>query len=98
MNYPAAAVRGRRAWLGTSLCALICITAHATPPAPEPMPDPLTLDYALSLAATPDPDVQGAQADVALAQALRQDAAADNGVQAAVQGRAFHGRSGRCRR
>ncbi len=89
MNYPAAAARGRRAWLGTSLCALICITAHAAPPASEPMPDPLTLDYALSLATTPDPVVQAAQADVALARAQQQDAAADNGVQAALQGRAF---------
>lgn len=53
------------------------------------MPDPLTLDYALSLAATPDPGVQAAQADVALAQAQQQDAAADSGVQAALQGRAF---------
>jgi len=89
MNSPTAAARGRRAWLGTSLCALMCITAHAAPPASEPLPDPLTLDYALSLAATPDPDVQAAQADVALARAQQQDAAADSGVQAAVQGRAF---------
>jgi outer membrane protein TolC len=89
MNSPVAATRGRRAWLGTSLCALICITAHAAPPASEPLPDPLTLDYALSLAATPDSTVQAAQADVALAQAQQQDAAADTGVQAALQGRAF---------
>ncbi len=89
MNSPVAAARGRRAWLGTSLCALISIVAHAAPPASAPLPDPLTLDYALSLAATPDPDVQAAQADVALAQARQQDAAADSGVQAALQGRAF---------
>ncbi len=89
MNSPAAAARGRRAWLGTSLCALMCIAAHAAPPASEPLPDPLTLDYALSLAATPDPGVQAAQADVALAQAQQQGAAADSGVQAALQGRAF---------
>ncbi len=90
MNPPVAAARGRRAWLGTSLCALMCIAAQAaTPPEPESLPDPLTLDYALSLAATPDPGVQAAQADVALAQARQQDAAADSSVQAALQGRAF---------
>jgi outer membrane protein TolC len=67
----------------------MCIAAHAASPASEPLPDPLTLDYALSLAATPDASVQAAQADVALARAQQQNAAADSGIQAALQGRAF---------
>lgn len=53
------------------------------------MPEPLTLESALAFAATPDPDVQQAHADVALAQAQQQEAASDNGLQAGLQGRAF---------
>ncbi len=72
-----------------SLCTLIYIAAHAASPASEGLPDPLTLDYALSLAGTPDPVVSEAQADVALAKAHQQGAAADSNMQAALQGRAF---------
>lgn len=89
MNSPTAAARGRQALLGTSLSVLMCLAAHAASPASDALPDPLTLDFTLSLAAAPDPSVRAAQADVALAQAQQQDAAADSGIQAALQGRAF---------
>ena len=89
MNAPVAAACGRRAWLGMSLSALFCVTAHAAPSAQLPLPEPLTLESALALATTEDPDVQQAHADVALAQARQQEAASDNGLQAGLQGRAF---------
>ncbi|MCO6414329.1 MAG: TolC family protein, partial [Thiogranum sp.] len=50
----------------------------------EPLPQPLTLDYALSLASAPHPDVETQLAGLDLALARQQQTAAENAVDARV--------------
>ena len=56
----------------------------------EPLPDPLTLEYALSLALGSHPSVDNAAADVALAEALLDQAKASDGLSISVEGRLEH--------
>ena len=54
----------------------------------DPLPEPLTLDYALSLANEAYPDVDIAQADLAIAEAVRMQAESLTGFNASLIGRA----------
>lgn len=61
---------------------------HAAEPPAAPLPDPLSLEYALSLAEEPHPDLEQAQADLDQAEAVRLAVEAQMGVNMGVEARA----------
>ena len=69
---------------GLLLCAMP-VLLHAEPT--EALPEPLTLEYALSLASEPHPDVLDIRAVQAQAQAERDGALASDAFSAAIEGR-----------
>lgn len=71
-------------------CGLLLGVAylHAAEPPVAPLPDPLTLEYALSLADEPHPDLEQARAELDQAEAVRLAVEAQMGVNMGVEARA----------
>lgn len=73
-----------------ALGALLLYSGQAPgePPKPDPLPEPLTLEYALSLAGEPHPDLERAAAGIDLARAGRLEARALTGLRSSVEAEA----------
>ncbi len=69
------------------LASVAGVAAAAESAAPQSLPNPLTLQAALSMADGAYPDLEKARADLKQAEAERDSASADDGIQASVQGR-----------